>query len=146
VLRSLLDVIRSMVCIPRVLLLDLRMIDVDLPHNEHVDLVSSLLRAAADLSPVELSFSITPTPSYTLNVALPCFLHTTSIELHGLDLLFSELSANRYMFPKLETLPLRVQHMRHGRFDSPLPAPARVQDDPTHCFRYSCFGATSHPY
>jgi hypothetical protein len=55
-----------------VLLLDMRITDVDLlPHNEHVDLVSSLLQAVADLSPVELRFSITPTPSYTLNVALP---------------------------------------------------------------------------
>jgi hypothetical protein len=140
----LLPAIRSIVCIPRVLLLDICITDVDpiiirQPHDQcfDADRVSSLLRAAADVLPVELRFSVTPAPSYSLNVPLPCFLHATFVELHGLDLLFSELpDRSRYMFPTLETLHLS----KCSIYDSDaliLHCPRLRVFKVTHCFRYS---------
>jgi hypothetical protein len=138
---SLLPAIRSIVCIPRVLLLDICITDVDpiINHDQRFDAdrVSSLLRAAADVSPVELRFSVTPAPSYSLNVPLPCFLHATSIELHGLDLLFSELpDRSRYMFPMLETLHLSKCSI-HDSDALILHCPRLRVFKVTHCFGYS---------
>ncbi|CAM0954665.1 unnamed protein product [Alopecurus aequalis] len=109
-LRSLLPALDSL------LLADVFLLDVRVPEvapelspwrDEHIVRVSSLLRAAADLSPVELRFDVPPSalcPAITVH--LPRFLRATSIKLHGLNLLFAELPAGQYMFPALETMSL----------------------------------------
>ncbi|CAM0871133.1 unnamed protein product [Alopecurus aequalis] len=120
-LRSLLPALDSLL-LADVFLLDIRLPEVTLElspgREEHFVRISSLLRAAAGLSPVELRLRVPPcfpprqlTPnvlSHSLTVHLPCFLHATSIDLLGLDLLFDEslASGSGYMFPMLETLSL----------------------------------------
>ncbi|VAI77896.1 unnamed protein product [Triticum turgidum subsp. durum] len=81
--------------------------------------VSSLLRAAAGLSPVELRFNVSLGPlarltpdlllCYPPKVDLPCFHRATSIDLSGLELeldlsLLADPPASCYMFPALEVL------------------------------------------
>ncbi|KAI4996606.1 hypothetical protein ZWY2020_051526 [Hordeum vulgare] len=93
---------------PRVRLLDIRV-----PGNRvrfvAATTVSSVLRAAAALAPVELRLSLTQCVDWTKTqgpsvVELPRFLRATSIQLHGLllDLSFADCAG----FPLLERLSL----------------------------------------
>ncbi|VAI89386.1 hypothetical protein VPH35_130210 [Triticum aestivum] len=128
VLHSLQSALDSLVHAPGVFLLDIHSeVPPPVPRREvlyylqYAAGVSSLLRAAAGLSPVELRFIVSLGPlarvtpdlllCYPPKVDLPCFHRATSIDLSGLELeldlsLLADPLASRYMFPALEVLSL----------------------------------------
>ncbi|XP_037463675.1 uncharacterized protein LOC119335686 [Triticum dicoccoides] len=127
-LHSLQSALDSLVHAPGVFLLDIHSeVPPPVPRREllyylqYAAGVSSLLRAAAGLSPVELRFIVSLGPlarvtpdlllCYPPKVDLPCFHRATSIDLSGLELeldlsLLADPPASRYMFPALEVLSL----------------------------------------
>ncbi|XP_051228859.1 uncharacterized protein [Lolium perenne] len=85
-------------------------LDIHLPTRPEAADANSLLRAAALFSPARLVFTIAPAyvsepgQHYTSSIHLPCFQHTTSIELDAQRFTVEPLAAGE--FPALERLSI----------------------------------------